>query len=90
MTEKKKDKKEKTETSWSDIGQAIGKKIEKESKNWKSRSFVWEEHKEKGGSAGRLLFILGVIFLLKNTSGLPSLPWWNWVLIIVGFMMMSF
>ena len=82
----------KKEQTWDEIGQAIGKKIEKEfkSKEYKPWHKPWMVYKEEGGGFGRLLFIIGVMLLLNHLGVLISIPWWISALVIIGFACMRF
>jgi hypothetical protein len=90
-------RRKKKEMSWDEIGESIGRKVEKMEKEyergevgfWNKR---WVAYKEEGGGFGRFLFILGVLFLLDflGTIELSVIPWWILVLIILGFAGMRF
>jgi hypothetical protein len=91
-------KRKKKEMSWDEIGESIGRKVEKmekecgddESGFWKKRWMFYR--KEEGGGFGRFLFILGLLFLLNflGTIELSVIPWWILALIIIGFTGMRF
>ena len=73
--------------SWDQIGRAIGKKIEKESRKdestWaKSWSF---HHHETGGGFGRFLFICGVLYAMSLLGMLEGIPLWTLAVIVIGF-----
>ncbi|MFC2174868.1 hypothetical protein ACFLQ2_03275 [archaeon] len=89
--------KKKKEQTWDEIGESIGRKIEKEfkGKDFKGKCCEpwWKEHtvlREEGGGFGRLLFIIGILLALSTMGLLPQLPWWNYAIIVVGFMLMRF
>ena len=83
MPAKKKD-------SWEDIGKNIGRKIEKECKDgkWTCKKPWQMKAEEHGGGFGRLLFAIGALLLLNQHGLLQGTPWYVWVLLIVGFMLM--
>ncbi len=80
------------ELSWDEIGKAIGKKMEKhkdgmECSAWKKH---WMVHKDNGGAAGRLIFIIGMLYALKYAGMLANIPLWTLFVIAIGFMLMKF
>ena len=87
-------KKKKKEQSWDEIGEAIGRKIEKEFKgkdfNCGPQWYKWQQYNPDGGGFGRFLFVIGALLALSTMGILPQLPWWNYALIIIGFSAMKF
>jgi len=92
----KKTKAGKKHASWEQIGQSIGKKVEKEFKNGKmdekcSWHSCWTaKHEEHGGGLGRLIFIVGLFLLLNYAGILTGIPWWIYVITGFGFTLMKF
>lgn len=87
-------KRRKRGMSWDEIGEAIGRKMEKKCKD-KDTSFFkrWEfHHHEHGGGFGRFLFIIGVLYAMDymGTISLASIPLWMLALIVIGFTAMQF
>ncbi|MBR9682706.1 MAG: hypothetical protein GOV02_03445 [Candidatus Aenigmarchaeota archaeon] len=85
--------KKKKDMSWDQIGKAVGKKMEKYSKendkdgnNW-CKSFS-VDHQVNGGGFGRLLFISSILYAMNLTGMLEGIPLWTLVLIAIGFAMM--
>ncbi len=83
----------KKELNWDEIGKAIGKKMEQhkegmECSGWKHHWIFHREH--HGGAAGRLIFIIGVLYALNYAGMLVKIPLWTLVVIAVGFMLMKF
>jgi hypothetical protein len=84
-------KTKKKDTSWDDIGKAIGAKIEKASKEGKfdCKSFNFKkEEKCGGGFIGRLLLAIGVIWALSSLGILAGVSGWAIALMIAGFAFM--
>ena len=85
-------KSKKKEPSWDQIGEMIGKKMEKTFKKEKcgppwQKHWMFYQHRE-GGGFGRLIFIIGVLFAMDSLGMLANVPVWTLVLIALGFAMM--
>ena len=82
----------KKEPSWEQIGQTIGKKVEKEFKGKPCKPWdkPWVQYKEHGGGCGRFLFIIGLMLLFNHWGWLVNAPWWILVIIVIGFSAMKF
>ena len=89
---KKRKKSAKKNKSWGEIGQMVGKKVEKEFEEKKCNS--WEKWSAKsccdGGFFGRLLFIIGVLIVLSRLGYLDGISGWLKFLIGAGFAFMKF
>ena len=74
---------------WEDIGRAIGKKIEQEKGTmWQK---PWFMHREDGsGFVGRLLFVIGLVWILNTRGYMLGISGWAIALIIIGFALMKF
>jgi hypothetical protein len=83
-------KRRKKEPSWDEIGEAIGKKMEKEFKgcDWKNKP--WMFHRERGGGFGRFLFIIGVLYAMHLMGMLTMIPLWVLAIVVIGFSLMRF
>jgi hypothetical protein len=90
-TKKKSRKKSasKKEKSWEDIGQMVGKKVEKEFDTKKCCSWDFKSQCD-GGFFGRLLFIIGVLMVLSQLGYLDGVSGWLKFLIGAGFALMKF
>lgn len=76
----------KKELTWDEIGETIGKKIEKEFKGKKMVCEPWCTcHDSKGGGFGRLVFISAVLYAMNLIGMLEGIPLWVLVLIALGF-----
>ena len=78
---------------WGKIGEMIGKKIEKESKNmdcgpWHQQ--IMQKHEEGGGFFGRALFIIALLIILNTLGVISGVNIWIQVLLGVGFALMTF
>ena len=90
MVVKKKAKK-KRDPSWDQIGKSVGKKIEKASNEGKFDCKSWDMKTHcNGGGFGRLLFIIGAIWILNTLGHLDGVSNWAIALIIIGFAFMKF
>lgn len=82
--------KKKDDLSWEDIGKAVGKKIEDykmdDCKGWK-KNFVFK-YQDHGGGFGRLLFAIGILYVLNLKGLLVGIPSWTLVLLVIGFALM--
>jgi hypothetical protein len=95
MATKAKKIKKKSELSWEEIGENIGRKIKTEfedkdmpcNPHWDKQ---WVQVKEHGGGFGRLVFIVGILLLSNHMGWFPGTPWWIKALIVVGFAAMRF
>lgn len=86
-----KPKRAEKELSWDEIGKAIGRKMEKFKKEEEpSWAFRYWGYNKNGGGFGRFLFIIGVLYALQYGGMLPSMPWWVYVLLVLGFTLMRF
>ena len=81
-------RKKKKEMSWDELGEAFGKKMEKEFKGCEPKP--WYFHKERGGGFGRFLFIVGVLYAMHLMGFLVSIPLWVLAIIVIGFSLMRF
>jgi hypothetical protein len=81
---------------WDKIGELIGEKIEKESKNGDCCGGSWHKQMFRSqtdcgdGFFGRALFILGIYFVLNSLGLLAGIPMWAIVMTGIGFALMRF
>jgi len=83
-------RRKKRDPSWDEIGEMIGKKMEKEFGNKKwcyPRIF---EQKHHGGGFGRFLFIIGILYAMHLMGMLIVIPLWVLAVIVIGFSLMTF
>lgn len=83
----------KKEPTWDEIGEAIGKKMEKgikENEACCAWDKPWGKAKEHGGCFGRFLFALGVLLLFNFWGVFAGVPWWIRAMLVVGFSAMRF
>ncbi|MBN3037743.1 MAG: hypothetical protein JW834_04840 [Candidatus Diapherotrites archaeon] len=83
----------KKEHSWDEIGELIGRKIEKEfkSKDWEKGCPPWHMHHDgPSGFPGRLIFIIGVLWALSSMGYLAGVELWQLAIIVIGFALMRF
>ena len=78
---------------WDKIGEMIGKKIEKESKNcdcgpWHKQ--MMQNHDEHSGFFGRTLFIIALLIILNTLGVLSGVNIWIQIMLGAGFAFMSF
>lgn len=81
-----------SESTWDEIGKAIGMKFEKYKDEERCMPWhkQWHHHKEVGGGFGRFLFITGILYAMNLLGTLPDLPWWVWVWVVIGFTALRF
>ena len=83
-------KRRKKDPSWDEIGEAIGRKMEKEFKNCDWEKKPWMFRQQEGGGFGRFLFIIGVLYAMYLMGMLVVIPWWVLLIIVIGFSLMRF
>lgn len=91
---KKSTKKSNKEPTWDQIGQLIGKKVDKEfnsknKKEWQS-CFLKRNNDSDSGFIGRTLFIIGVLIALNSLNIINSVSIWIQIMIGIGFAFMKF
>ena len=91
MAKRKTKRTSKKTNDWAEIGQMIGKKLEKESKC--SAKFPWNKtwivHSHEGkGFFGRLLFAVMLVWALNIIGVFTGVPAWIQILMIIGFAFM--
>jgi hypothetical protein len=84
-------KRRKKDKSWDEIGEAIGRKMEKEFNNCDCKKKPWMFHRHQhGGGFGRFLFIVGVLYAMNLMGMLTMIPLWVLAIIVIGFSLMKF
>ena len=84
-------KRKKKDPSWDQIGETIGRKMEKEFKgcDWEKKPWMFHRH-QHGGGFGRFLFIVGVLYAMHLMGMLAMVPLWVLAIIVIGFSLMKF
>ncbi len=84
-------KRRKKDPTWDEIGEAIGKKMEKGFKSCDRKKKPWMFYQQRdGGGFGRFIFIIGLLYAMHLMGMLVMVPLWVLIIIVIGFSLMKF